>query len=123
MLVSMNAMRTYEMVSFYAKTNNKFMLVIDNTRWCFLDSTKQQEVMAYYDEIIDEDEIQEIFRQDYKFYEFDTQSAAIDKAIEWFPLSTQLDDQDYFIEAYVINPTGAIPHTSLVPPGRPVDSE
>ena len=52
MLVSMNAMRTYEMVSFYAKTNNKFMLVIDNTRWCFLDSTKQQEVMAYYDEII-----------------------------------------------------------------------
>jgi len=110
----MGAKRLYEMVSFYAKENNKYILVIDNTSWCYLDSAKQQTVMEFYDEVIDEDEIGEIFSNQHTFYEFDTQAVAIDKASEWFPLLKDLNDSDFFIESYVITPVGTIPFTNKV---------
>ena len=48
MLVSMNAMRIYEMVSHYAKTKEKFVLLIDNTHYFTLSDTKKAEVRTYY---------------------------------------------------------------------------
>ena len=46
MLVSMNPERLYELVAYYAKAENKYILVIDNTDWCYLSSEKQQEVLS-----------------------------------------------------------------------------
>jgi|TARA_B100001741_G_scaffold309289_1_gene306732 hypothetical protein len=115
MLVSMNPERLYELVSYYAKAENKYILVIDNTDWCYLSSEKQQEVLNFYDDdIIDEDEVQEIFSNTLTFYKFDTQTVAIDTARSWFPLLKELEDTDYFVEAYVVTPTGAIPYTNKV---------
>ena len=80
MLVSMNPERLHELVSYYAKAENKYILVIDNTNWCYLSSEKQQEVLAFYDDdIIDEDE--EEAAKYTAFYKFDTQSTAVDTAV------------------------------------------
>lgn len=115
MLVSMNPERLYELISYYAKAENKYILVIDNTNWCYLSSEKQQEVLAFYDDdIIDEDEVQEVFSNTLTFYKFDSQSTAVDIARSWFPLKKELEDPDFFVEAYVITPSGAIPYTNKV---------
>lgn len=115
MLVSMNAQRLYEVVHHFAKTKSKYILVIDTSNWMLLSAEKQTTVRQYYADILPEDEIGEIFSERYTFYEFDGQDSAIDTGNEWFPLSTQLDDADYFIECYVINPSGSIPYTNKVP--------
>ena len=47
MLVSMNPERLYELVAYYAKAEDKYILVIDNTDWCYLSSDKQQEVLNF----------------------------------------------------------------------------
>ena len=115
MLVSMNPERLHELVSYYAKAENKYILVIDNTNCCYLSSEKQQEVLAFYDDdIIDEDEVQEVFSNTLTFYKFDTQTTAVDTARSWFPLKKELEDPDFFVEAYVITPTGTIPYTNKV---------
>ena len=48
------------------------------------------------------------------FYKFDTQTVAIDTARNWFPLLKELEDSDYFVEAYVVTPAGSIPYTNKV---------
>ena len=68
----------------------------------------------YDDDIIDEDEVQEIFSNTLTFYKFDTQTVAIDTARNWFPLLKELEDSDYFVEAYVVTPAGSIPYTNKV---------
>ena len=113
MLVSMNAMRIYEMVSPYAKTKEKFVLLIDNTHYFTLSDTKKAEVRTYYEDVIPVDEIDEVFNNKYTFYEFLGQAIATETAVEWFPQSTDLEDSDYFIEAQVITPAGGIPYTSV----------
>lgn len=114
MLISMNAERLYELVYFYASYNNRFILVIDNSKWFNLDSAKQQEIRSYYEDVINEDEIGEIFANSLTFYKFYTQDTAIDTARTWFPLLKELDDTDFFIEAYVVTPSGSIPYTNKV---------
>lgn len=112
MLVSMNAMRIYEMVAHYAKTTEKYVLLIDNTNYFTLSDSKKEQVKEFYADVIPVDEIGEVFGSKYTFYEFLGQAVAIDTAVEWFPQSTDLDDQDYFIEVQVITPSGGIPYTS-----------
>ena len=80
-----------------------------------LGDTKKATVKTYYEDFLPIDEIGEIFSERYTFYEFDTQTAAVDTANEWFALSTDLEDQDYFIECYVVNPSGAMPYGNKVP--------
>tara|TARA_B100000073_G_C23229024_1_gene369310 strand:+ start:61 stop:417 length:357 start_codon:yes stop_codon:yes gene_type:complete len=113
MLVSMNAMRIYEMVAHYAKTKEKFVLLIDNTHYFTLSDTKKTEVREFYDDSIPVDEIGEVFDNKYTFYEFSSQAVATEIATDWFPQTTDLEDQDYFIEVQVITPSGGIPYTSL----------
>ena len=105
MLVSMNAQRLYELIHYFAKEKNKHILVIDTSTWMALGDTKKATVKTYYED----------FSERYTFYEFNTQTLAIDTASEWFPLSTDLEDQDYFIECYVVNPSGAMPYGNKVP--------
>lgn len=114
MLVSMNAMRIYEMASHYAKTEDKFVVVIDNTRYGKLTTAKQQTVRLYYDNILPEDEVGEIFDNPFTFYAFSGQAVATEWVTDHFPQSTDLDDEDYFIEVQVITPNGGIPYTNKV---------
>ena len=39
---------------------------------------------------------------------------SIDTARNWFPLLKELEDSDYFVEAYVVTPAGSIPYTNKV---------
>ncbi len=112
MLVSMNAMRIYEMVAHYAKTTEKYVLVIDNSKYFSLAADKQALIKTYYEDVIPEDELGEIFGYSHTFYEFTSQAVASDYATDWFPLYKDLDDKDYFIEAQVITPAGGIPYTN-----------
>ena len=115
MLVSMNAQRLYELIHYFAKEKNKHILVIDTSTWMALGDTKKATVKTYYEDFLPIDEVGEIFSERYTFYEFDNQTAAVDIANEWFPQSTDLEDQDYFIECYVVNPSGAMPYGNKVP--------
>lgn len=115
MLVSLGAQRLYEIVKQYAATTNKYVLVINNVNWFTLDTTKQATVKTFYEDSIPTDEIGEVFAEHYTFYDFDSQSVAVDTANDWFPLSNQTVDADHFIECYVITPAGSIPYTNLIP--------
>ncbi len=116
MLVSMNAMRLYELVSHYATCNQKVLVTIDNNKWFGLDNAKKEIVRTFYEDLIPEDEIGEVFGYPYTFYEFPSQALATDIANEWFPRLDNLPDEDYFIEVQVINPGGSIPYTNYVTP-------
>lgn len=116
MLISMYSMRLYEIVSHYAKCNQSSILCIDNTKWFYLDETTKQEVKKFYEDLIPEDEIGEVFSNCHTFYEFPSQTTAVDTANEWFPLLKFLPDENYFIEVQVINPSGSIPYTNYATP-------
>lgn len=116
MLLSMNAMRLYELVSHYARCNEKHLLCIDTNKWFSLSDEKKAAVRTYYEDLIPEDEIGEVFGNAYTFYEFPSQATAVDVANEWFPLLANLPDADHFIEVQVINPSGSIPYTNYVTP-------
>lgn len=111
MLVSLNPFRLYELVKKYAQVEDKYVLVIDNTNWFNLDSAKQTQVKDYHTEI-PIDEVGEIFSNRITCYAFDTQSIATDTAHTWLPKNTDLADKDFFIECYVITPSGGIPYTN-----------
>jgi|TARA_B100001250_G_scaffold395398_1_gene400270 hypothetical protein len=115
MLVSMNAQRLYEVVHYFAKNKNKYILVVDISDWMALDDTKKATVKTYYEDFIPVDEIGEVFANRYTFYEFDSQATAVETAGDWFPLSTDLSDMDYFVECYVMNPSGSQPYGNKVP--------
>ena len=115
MLVSMNAQRLYELIHHFAQTKSKYILVIDISNWMLLPTEKQATVRQFYEDILPIDEIGEIFSNRYTFYEFDGQVSAIDTGNDWFPTTKQLDDLDYFIECYVVNPSGAITYTNKIP--------
>tara|TARA_B100001996_G_scaffold369098_1_gene342219 strand:- start:954 stop:1322 length:369 start_codon:yes stop_codon:yes gene_type:complete len=111
MLVSLKPFRLYELVKKYAQVEDKYVLVIDNTNWFNLDSAKQTQVKDYHTEI-PTDEVGEIFSNRITCYAFDTQSIATDTAHTWLPKNTDLADKDFFIECYVITPSGGIPYTN-----------
>lgn len=116
MLLSMNAMRLYEIVSHYATSKQMVIVSIDNSRWFNLDDAKKEVVKTFYADLIPEDEIGEVFGNVHTFYEFPSQATATDTANEWFPLLKNLPDEDHFIEVQVINPGGSIPYTNYVTP-------
>ena len=92
MLVSLNPQRLSDIIAGYAKEKDKYVLYINMSTWLALDATKKATVKT--------------------FYEFGSESQATDKAQDWFPISTSLTDQDYFIECQVITPSGSISYTN-----------
>ena len=78
-----------------------------------MSDAKKAEVKAFYDDVIPVDEICDVFGSKYTFYEFLGQAIATETAVDWFPQTADLEDQDYFIEAQVITPSGGIPYTSV----------
>ena len=116
MLVFMESQRLYEVVSFYSKNTEKYILVVNTEIFSHLPDEKKQQVKEFYADILPEDELGEIFAEQYRFYEFPSQTVAIETATDWFPRNLDLDDQDYFVECYVITPKGGIPYTNKVTP-------
>ena len=101
----------HQLITYCAKSKNKYILVVDTSDWVKLSDDKKTEVRDFYEEdIIPLAESILIFNNDLIFFEFPTQQGAVDTAFDWFPLSTQLDDPDYFIECYVVTPAGGIPY-------------
>ncbi len=112
MLVSLNPQRLSDIIAGYAKEKDKYVLYINMSTWLALDATKKATVKTFYEDYIDTDELPEIFAEEMTFYEFGSESQATDKAQDWFPISTSLTDQDYFIECQVITPSGSISYTN-----------
>ena len=101
-LISLNPKSKEMLVADYAKLSDKFVLVIDNTKYHTLAADKKATVLAYYDGIIPEAEIDRIFELEHIYYYFDTEIQATDAAFEWFPQPQNLPDADHYIKAYVI---------------------
>ena len=80
-LISRNPMRPFELVQKYAAATDKYILVIDNSKYHTFDDTKKATVYAYYEDRIDadyanwiipEEEIDRIFELEVIYYEFGT---------------------------------------------------
>ena len=56
-LITLNPKTTEMLIADYAKLSNKFLLVIDNSKYHTLATDKKATVLAYYDGIIPEAEI------------------------------------------------------------------
>ena len=118
-LISLNPKSKEMLVADYAKATDKFVLVIDNTKYHTLAADKKATVLAYYDDIIPEAEIDRIFELEYIYYYFDRELDATDSAFDWFPQPQNVPDADHYIKAYVIRPNGTIPYENAdpTPPG------
>ena len=103
------------LVADYAKLSNKFVLVINNTKYHTLAADKKATVFAYYENILPEAEIDRIFELEYIYYYFDQELPATDAAFDWFPQPQNLPDADHHIKAYVIKPNGTIPYVNEDP--------
>ena len=64
-LITLNPKTTEMLIADYAKISNKFLLVIDNSKYHTLAADKKATVLAYYDGIIPEAEIDRIFAVSY----------------------------------------------------------
>jgi len=110
MLISMNPMRVYDLCALCAKLENKYVVCVDNTKYHYLlNEQDKKDVKDFYLDIISETEYEEIFDNDYTFYEFATKEYAIEKCVEWFPMKSAVEEK-YWIYVYVIAPDGTIPH-------------
>ena len=81
-LISLNPKSKEMLVADYAKLSDKFVLVIDNTKYHTLAADKKATVLAYYDGIIPEAEIDRIFELEYIYYYFDRELDATDAAFD-----------------------------------------
>ena len=70
-LITLNPKSTNMLIADYAKLSNKFLLVIDNSKYHTLSADKKATVLAYYDDIIPEAEIDRIFELEHIYYYFD----------------------------------------------------
>ena len=118
-LISLNPKSTPMLIADYAKATNKFVMVIDNSKYHTLAADKKTTVSTYYDGIIPEAEIDRIFELEHIYYYFNQELAATDAAYDWFPQPQNLPDADHYIRAYVIRPNGTIPYENAdpTPPG------
>ena len=118
-LISLNPKSTEMLIADYAKLSNKFLLVIDNSKYHTLAADKKATVLAYYDGIIPEAEIDRIFELTHTYYAFATELQATDYCFDWFPQPQNVPDADHYIKAYVIRPNGTIPYINAdpTPPG------
>ena len=114
-LISLNPKSTEMLIADYAKLSNKFLLVIDNSKYHTLAADKKATVLAYYDGIIPEAEIDEVFAQKHTFYIFKTQQLAVDNCYDWFPQPQNLTNAAHRIPAYVVAPNGTIPYVNADP--------
>ena len=110
MLISLNPMRMYELVTHYAQTENKYVVCIDNQNYFSLSTEKQQLIKEFHTDRIPESEIDEIFGEKFTFYAFNTEEVAVENAFEWFPRLDEVEDSDYWVYAYVVRPDGTIPY-------------
>ena len=118
-LITLNPKSTPMLIADYAKLSNKFLLVIDNSKYHTLAADKKATVLAYYDDIIPEAEIDRIFELEYIYYYFNQELAATDAAYDCLPQPQNVPDADHYIKAYVIRPNGTIPYENAdpTPPG------
>jgi len=114
MLISMEPKRLYDIVASHAKSTGKYVLVVNYENIFFHTEEQKASLKEFYSDAIPEEEIDEIFGSQYNFYEFNAQSSAVETATDWFPRTIDLDDMTYFVECYVITPSGGIPHTNKV---------
>ena len=118
-LITLNPKSTPMLIADYAKATNKFVLVIDNSKYHTLAADKKATVLAYYDGIIPEAEIDRIFELEYIYYYFPSEKIASDYCEQWFPQPQNLPDADHHIRAYILRPDGTIPYENAdpTPPG------
>ena len=90
-LISLNPKSTEMLIADYAKLGNKFLLVIDNSKYHTLAADKKATVLAYYDSIIPEAEIDRIFELTHTYYAFATELQATDYCFDWFPQNYQFN--------------------------------
>ena len=81
-LISLNPKSKEMLVADYAKLSNKFVLVIDNTKYHTLAADKKATVLTYYTSILPEAEIDRIFELEYTYYYFDQELPATDAAFD-----------------------------------------
>ena len=103
-------MRIYELVSYYAQKEDKYLVCVDNEKYFSLSQEKQQLVKKFHEDRLPESEIDEIFGEKFTFYAFNTEEFAIENAFEWFPRLDECEDTDYWIYVYVVRPDGTIPY-------------
>ena len=120
-LISLKPKNIYDIVALLAKEQQKYILVIDNSKYSDLTADQKTAVKAYYTDndaegnpqwIIPEAEIDEIFASEDIFYIFDTEQQAVDYCCDWFPQPKNLPDANHRIYAYVVKPDGTIPYVN-----------
>ena len=67
-LITLNPKSTPMLIADYAKATDKYVLVIDNSKYHTLAADKKATVLAYYDGIIPEAEIDRIFELEHIYY-------------------------------------------------------
>lgn len=120
MLISFNPKTEAMLVADYAALSNKCVIVVDNSKYHTLSSTKKAEVFAWYEDIMPEAEIDRIFELKTVYYYFPNEQSAVDNCYDWFPQPQNCPDADHHIPAYVIKPNGGIPYVNAdpTPPGE-----
>ena len=68
----------------YAKLSNQYMIIIDNSKYHTLATDKKATVLAYYDSILPEAEIDRIFELEHTYYYFASEQIASDYCFEWY---------------------------------------
>ena len=118
-LISLNPKTKDMLAADYAKLSNQYMIIIDNSKYHTLAADKKATVLAYYDGIIPEAEIDRIFELEYIYYYFPNEQSASDNCEQWFPQPQNLPDTDHHMRAYVLKPDGTIPYENAdpTPPG------
>ena len=119
MLISLNPKTTDMLIADHAAAIEQYIMVIDNSKYHTLATDKKATVLAYYDDIIPEAEIDRIFELEHIYYYFKSEQQAMDNCYDWFPQPQNLPDADHWIKSYVIRPNGTIPYTNQdpTPPG------
>ena len=107
------------LIADHAAAIEQYIMVIDNSKYLTLTTDKKATVLAYYDDIIPEAEIDRIFELEHIYYYFKSEQQAMDNCYDWFPQPQNLPDADHWIKSYVIRPNGTIPYTNQdpTPPG------
>ena len=107
------------LIADHAAAIEQYIMVIDNSKYHTLTTDKKATVLAYYDDIIPEAEIDRIFELEHIYYYFKSEQQAMDNCYDWFPQPQNLPDADHWIKSYVIRPNGTIPYTNQdpTPPG------
>ena len=119
MLISLNPKTTDMLIADHAAAIEQYIMVIDNSKYHTLATDKKATVLAYYDDIIPEAEIDRIFELEHIYYYFKSEQQAMDNCYDWFPQPQNLPDADHWIKSYVIRPNGTILYTNQdpTPPG------